>query len=68
MLFGDVHPYLAFDYAAPAMDSVIPVQANIVGGASGGVPLLLTKRVSRESKRECAREDGVSRGEWERDF
>lgn len=52
MLFGNVHPYLAFDYAAPAMDSIVPVQAKVISGASDSVPLVLTVRVSRESKRE----------------
>ncbi|KAM0933801.1 putative transcription factor C2C2-CO-like family [Dioscorea sansibarensis] len=42
MLFGDVDPYLDFDYVAPAMDSVVPVQAKVVGGSGGAPPVLAT--------------------------
>ncbi|KAH7671773.1 GATA-4/5/6 transcription factors domain-containing protein [Dioscorea alata] len=42
MLFGDVDPYLDFDYAAPVMDSVVPVQAKVVGGSGGAPPVLAT--------------------------
>ena len=35
MLFGNVDPYLEFNYATPAMDSVVLVQAKLIGGAFG---------------------------------
>lgn len=42
MLFGDVDPYLDFDYAAPVMDSVVPVQTKVIGGSGGAPPVLAT--------------------------
>ncbi|KAJ0984237.1 hypothetical protein J5N97_002593 [Dioscorea zingiberensis] len=43
LFFGDVDPYLDFDYGAPALDSVVPVQAKAIGGVGvgGGAPPVL---------------------------